>query len=74
MPVSGGSEVFGQPLELNREIGSLTYTIYLDSIVVNPQGATLDAWFILEVQSGKRVLFGAEDIAFNPGGLKCPEK
>ena len=74
MPVSGGSEVFGQPLELNREIGSLTYTIYLEYIVVNPQGATLDAWFILEVQSGKRVLFGAEDIAFNPGGLEVPGK
>lgn len=74
MPVSGGNEVFGQPLELNREIGSLTYTIFLDSIIVNSQGATLDAWFILEVQSGKRILFGAEDIAFNPGGLEVPGK
>lgn len=70
--VSGEPELYGQPLELNRDIGSLTYTIFLDSITITPLGAKLDALFMLEVQSGWRIMFSAQDVEFNPGGLDGP--
>lgn len=68
--ISGDDEL-GQPVELSKTVLGQTLTIYLDNIRIIPMQsqALLDAFFILEVQSGKRIVFSVNDIPFTNGGL-----
>jgi hypothetical protein len=72
--VVSGSEGEKGPIFLTKDIGSNSHTIFLENIRISPTEAKLDATFILEVQSGKPILFSAEDVGFNRGGLNASGK
>lgn len=63
------------PLEVTKQIGSYVYTIYLDAIHFTPQGATLDAYCIItDPESGRKLVFQALNLGFDPSGLTGPSK
>lgn len=68
---SSGNQELGQPVELTKTTQGQALTIYLDNIRILPNegNAKLDAFFILQVQSGKRIVFSVNDIEFNRGGI-----
>ena len=58
------------PIVLSRQVAGREYAIYLDNIVFSPQGATLDAYFLLEIPtSGDKILFKTLNISFGPTGM-----
>lgn len=59
------------PVRVTKEVFGREYVIFLDNIVFTTAGASLDAYFLLEIPStGSTVVFKALDIAFGPTGLK----
>ncbi|MCB9275461.1 MAG: fibronectin type III domain-containing protein [Lewinellaceae bacterium] len=57
------------PVVVEKELFGRTYKIYLDNITFSPQGATMDAYFILEIPtSGDRLVFRALNVPFGPTG------
>ena len=57
-----------EPVNISNEVNDLLHSIYLDNIVVTPDGGTLNAYYILDVSVSKKVVFEAEGIHFGPGG------
>ncbi len=73
----GGNNLAPQvlPLEVTKQVGSYVYTIYLDAIHFTPQGATLDAYCIItDPESGRRLVFQALNLGFDPSGLTGPSR
>ena len=69
-----GSEYL-MPIEVKKTVGNKSYSIYLDNIVLTPSGASLDAYAVIEdAESGKRIIFGGEDLSFSPTGLNTSSK
>ena len=69
-----GSEYL-MPIEVKKTVGNKSYSIYLDKIVLTPSGASLDAYAVVEdAESGKRVVFGGENLSFGPTGLNDSSK
>ena len=63
------------PIVLSKQVAGREYAIYLDNIVFSPQGATLDAYFLLEIPtSGDKLLFKALNISFGPTGMTAETK
>ena len=59
------------PIEFTKVIASREHTILLDKITFSTQGASLDAYMILEVPStGDKLVFRALNISFGPTGTQ----
>ncbi len=66
------------PLALINNKGGLEYNIYLDNIVLTPQGAKLDAYFVFTVPDSptdrpKKLVFEAHDVTFGTNGVQSGE-
>ncbi|MCB9297248.1 MAG: fibronectin type III domain-containing protein [Lewinellaceae bacterium] len=67
LPPAGGNLL---PVVVEKEILGRVYKIYLDNITFTTQGATLDAYFVLEIPTtGDRLVFKALGIPFGPTGM-----
>ena len=58
-------------VEKRDSVNNRTIAIYLDSIVFTPNGATLDAYALIEDgESGRKLSFRGKRLHFGPSGLK----
>jgi hypothetical protein len=54
------------PIGINKDIGGISYTIVIDSVVLTPRGAYLVAYMSIELpQSGRRIAFRGTNIQFS---------
>lgn len=66
---SGNNVPSAMPVKISNSLGSMIYTVYLDQFVMSDQGAQFDACIKIEdTDSGKILVFRAENISFGPGG------
>ncbi len=74
--LSAGSRGLGfrAPIALTKAIMGVTYTIMLDSIIITPTSALLDAYAIIHDQaSGSRIVFVGKGIGFGSNGFLTKE-
>jgi len=58
------------PVCISKTAGNRSYTIYLDAITFTQTGASVDAYAIIEdPETGKKIVFEAENLSFGPTGL-----
>ena len=72
MLISGGSNETGVmlPIRIRKERDNKNYDIYLDGLKITPSGASINATFIYtEPNSGRKLVFKAQDLAFGAGGI-----
>ena len=63
------------PLSFTKVIAAREHTIIFDNIVFTPQGASVDAYMILEVPvSGDKLVFRGLNISFGPTGTQGDSK
>jgi hypothetical protein len=59
-----------QPIKVDKEVSGRTYTMLLDDIKFTIAGASLNAYFILDIpNTGQRIVFKASGVTFNPSGI-----
>jgi hypothetical protein len=70
---NGGGYPNLMPIKLSSTVASMMYTIYLDAFEFTNTSAKFDACIKIEDQeSGKSLVFRAENIVFGPGGTSEP--
>ncbi|MEM9547190.1 MAG: hypothetical protein AAGA77_14510 [Bacteroidota bacterium] len=58
------------PMQLRKEEDGVNYDIYLDNMVLSPEGASIDAYFVFTVpESGKKIVFKLLNLNFGKGGI-----
>ena len=67
--VEGDSLATFLPAAIEKEVAGRTYTILLDNIKFTAQTASLDAFMLLELPNGQKVVFRATGLYFGPSGL-----
>lgn len=66
--LTGNDDGIYGPIEISKEILSVSYSIYFDNIEIGTNYAKADVYFILETDSGKKIVFSATDVGFSTYG------
>ncbi len=63
------------PLKVSKTVGAQTINIYLDNISLSSNGASVDAYLIIEdPNDGQKLVFSATGVGFNAAGIDGPGK
>lgn len=61
------------PIEISKELASVSASIYFNNLVITTQSAIIDAYYILQASpSNKKLVFASEELEFTVHGLKNP--